>query len=133
MHAHTHMHIWEQQSKYHSYSEIIYLLELKFLQNLLKFLPFNIHPNHSDHIFLVFKDRVCVCNSHGCPGTTSCRQCRPQTRRDPPVLAFHLLGLKVCINATWQCDTVFKRKMKNNQTTTIKHDIEFNSWTSKTL
>ena len=44
----------------------------------------------------VFWDRVSLCNSPSCPGTSSCRPGCPGTHRDPPASASWVPGLKVC-------------------------------------
>ena len=48
-----------------------------------------------------FQDRVSLCNSPDCPGTSSCRPGWPRTHRDSPASAFRALGLKVWATTSW--------------------------------
>ena len=44
----------------------------------------------------LFWDRISLCNSSSCPGTSSCRPGWPHTHREPPASGSRVLGLKVC-------------------------------------
>ena len=65
--------------------------------NILKHLT---QPKVFYFIFFWFLRTGFFCSFGGCPGTSSCRSCWPQTHRDPPASASRVLGLKAYTTTT---------------------------------